>query len=956
VVSVWTRISRSPYQRILILMLASIGVFGIADGSLWKSLVSPTIAYRPAVLFTFTLLFGWRGFIVSLPVFLAFFGLFWGWRGAVFITPLYLLSHALALYVARSLAGSEPWLSRQRSTLGFLAGAALAPAVPAFLGLPVLRAIGFNVGAGVPAAVDSWLRGTAGILALSPALLIYGSGALREWVGLPPEHKAAESITTRDGLELCVETAVWTAVLWLSVSFKERYDLNVIYLIFLAPLSFALFRGIGFATLMLLTNALSTTTLWEQLHWADVVSVVDLRLLISSYSVAVVVLAIVVEERRHSRGQVAELLAAQAALRASEERFRLAIKATKDAIWDIDLKSGTVTWNETYSMLYGRPESEDSWQFWMNRIHTEDRDRTVDSLKAAIAGSASSWSAEYRFRRADGRWAHIHDRGYITRDGMGIASRVIGAMQDLTNQKIAESNLRESEDRFRRVFEEGPLGIALVGKDYRFLKVNTALCKMLGYDKSELVQMSFVDITCPDDVGEDVRLTEQLFKGEIPNFRMEKRYLKKNGEIIWINLAASTILGPNGEFLHGLGMIEDITEIKRAQEEALLRQKLESLGTLAGGIAHDFNNILGAVQAQAELALNELETDSSCQKELKAIGEVAMRGSEIVRQLMIYSGAESESLVRIDLSTIVDQMLALLSVSVTKHAAMQVDLDRNLPAILASPAQVRQIVMNLITNASDAIGGRDGVIRVSTKHVLLTGDLGPISSGTLPDCHYVQLEVSDTGRGMSRETQARMFDPFFTTKSGGRGLGLAVVQGIARSLGGAIHVTSGAQKGSTFQILLPCVETTAEESGRPTPRLEEYAAVSQNGVILFVEDVDNLRQPVVKMLRRSGFEVFEAADGTAAIDLLRMHGTRIDAIVLDMTMPGASITEIIAEAAHINLEISVILTSAYSQEMIERSLNAPQIRCFIRKPFQFRELLAALQNCLSSASRVRQPE
>src|SRR6185369_12724359 len=185
-------------------------------------------------------------------------------------------------------------------------------------------------------------------------------------------------------------------------------------------------------------------------------------------------------------------------------------------------------------------------------------------------------------------------------------------------------------------------GLALVGKDYRFEKVNNALCRMVDYDEVELLQLSFVDITHPDDVRVDVDLAEQLFKREIPFYRIHKRYLKKSGEIIWINLTASMLLGPNGEPLHGLGMIEDITEIKRTQEETLFRQKLESVGTLAGGIAHDFNNLLGAIQAQAEMAMMEMEAGESCGDELKVIGDVAVRGSEIVRQLMIYAGKENE--------------------------------------------------------------------------------------------------------------------------------------------------------------------------------------------------------------------------------------------------------------------------------------------------------------------------
>ena len=292
----------------------------------------------------------------------------------------------------------------------------------------------------------------------------------------------------------------------------------------------------------------------------------DLRLLIAIYSMTILILAAVVDERQRSRVQVASLLAAEAALRSGQERLRLAIKATNDAIWDIDLKTGTASWNDTYFELYGRPDTADSWQYWIDRIHPEDRTRTVGRLRAAIADGASSWSAEYRFRRLDGDWAYIYDRAYIARDASGDPSRVIGAMQDLTEKKKSEAALRESEERFRRVFEEGPLGLALVGKDYRFVKTNNALCRMVDYDEAELLELSFVEITHPDDVRTDVALAEQLFKREIPFYRIQKRYMKKSGEIIWINLTASIILGPNGGPLHGLAMIEDITEIKRAQE------------------------------------------------------------------------------------------------------------------------------------------------------------------------------------------------------------------------------------------------------------------------------------------------------------------------------------------------------------------------------------------------------
>jgi CheY-like chemotaxis protein len=279
---------------------------------------------------------------------------------------------------------------------------------------------------------------------------------------------------------------------------------------------------------------------------------------------------------------------------------------------------------------------------------------------------------------------------------------------------------------------------------------------------------------------------------------------------------------------------------------------------------------------------------------------------------------------------------------------VEANLGKDLPPVQANAAQLRQIVMNLVTNASEAIGDRDGMIRLSTSRVRVGRDSGAISDH-LAEGDYLQLEVSDTGRGMSLETQAKVFDPFFTTKSVGHGLGLAVVQGIVRDLRGSIHLMSAPGKGTTFRILLPFAETADPPTGDPVSAIEEPIRPPEPRTVLVVEDEFTLRQAVGKILRKNGFEVFETADGTSAVDLLRVSGDKIDVILLDLTIPGASSREVVAVAKQVRPDIRVILTSAYSQEMAKGMVSAPQVRGFIRKPFQLGELVKTLENALSES-------
>jgi two-component system cell cycle sensor histidine kinase/response regulator CckA len=524
---------------------------------------------------------------------------------------------------------------------------------------------------------------------------------------------------------------------------------------------------------------------------------------------------------------------------------------------------------------------------------------------------------------------------------------VSAAIRDITERKAIHAALRESEERFRRVFEEGPLGLALVDRDYRFRQVNAALCRMVGYTELELLQMSFLNITHADDQQVNVELAERLFRNEIPSYQMQKRYVKKSGEIIWINLTASVIRNAEGLPLDGLAMIEDITEVKRTQEDALARHKLESLGVLAGGIAHDFNNLLGGIIAESELAMAELPAGSLAHRGIQSIQAIADRASGIVRQLMAYAGQETTSFEAVDVSQLVREMIDLLKVSLSKHATLRLDLPEN-SRVHANAAQIRQVVMNLITNASEALGEKDGVITITTARVRLGRNSLTKRGLDLPAGTYLRVEVKDTGCGMADEIQARIFDPFFTTKFTGRGLGLAAVQGIVRDHGGATNILSAPGQGTCFQVFLPCLDQPVRYAPAIGILASAADAGSASGTVLMVEDEETLRIAVSKRLRKRGFAVIEANDGAVAVDLFRANKPDVGVVLLDMTLPGMGGREVLAELRAIRPDVKVVLTSAYSRETAAPMFEASQVSGFIRKPYHFGDLLQLLSVTLSS--------
>jgi PAS domain S-box-containing protein len=373
--------------------------------------------------------------------------------------------------------------------------------------------------------------------------------------------------------------------------------------------------------------------------------------------------------------------------------------------------------------------------------------------------------------------------------------------------------LRES-DQYKEVFDNISACMFLIDVTsdgrFKYAGFNPAEEKAVGLTNAEVCG-KFVEEVFAEDLAKKLNTNyRRCLEAGVPiNYETEldfpsgRRYFNSN--LIPLRNASAGI--------HRIvGACIDTTDFKRTQEQALARQKLESLGVLAGGIAHDFNNLLGSILAQAELAEMEMAVGSPPCQELHRIKGIAIRAVEMVRQLMVYSGRDLASLDPVDLSALVGEMLELLKISISKNVMLTVDLPKNLPMVRANAVQIRQVAMNLITNASEALGDKRGVISVTVAKV---------ESGQEPFANrqqdarlgdYLRLEVSDSGCGMTDGILNRIFDPFFTTKFAGRGLGLAAVQGIIRSHGGTINVVSSPGQGSRFQILIPCIEQTALDS------------------------------------------------------------------------------------------------------------------------------------------------
>lgn len=465
-------------------------------------------------------------------------------------------------------------------------------------------------------------------------------------------------------------------------------------------------------------------------------------------------------------------------------------------------------------------------------------------------------------------------------------------------------------------------------------------------------EVGYAELLHPDDLERVASEVAGALEADVVSFEHAAyRVLHADGCYRWLQ-DITHLQRTDGEVTHFVGYVVDVTERREAtrrrhaMELKLLHgQKMESLGVLAGGVAHDFNNLLTGILGEANLASMALgENVQDVRDSIRQIETLARRAADLTRQLLAYSGKGRFIVETVDLTVLLREISQMLKLAISKKAALELHLADDLPAIDADRGQLQQIAMNLLTNASEALGDATGVIRVTTRvenctTQSLTKDY---EAPELAEGRYVVLEVSDTGCGMSSEVRQRLFEPFFTTKEHGRGLGMSAILGIMRAHRGAIRVYSEPDQGTAFKLLFPASGHLAE-TDTPEPRSGVWKG---SGVALVVDDEDSVRNVAERLLQRLGFETIPAADGAQALERFREHRERVRLVVLDMMMPVLSGRETLSALRRIAPDLPIVIASGFNEQETISRLAARGLTSFLQKPFQAAELEDAVRRAL----------
>jgi PAS domain S-box-containing protein len=542
---------------------------------------------------------------------------------------------------------------------------------------------------------------------------------------------------------------------------------------------------------------------------------------------------------------------------------------------------------------------------------------------------------EETIERFNGQRFEVICNAVPIRDGEGRPAGCVATFQDVSALRQAV----QVNARYAAIIASS--GDAVIARNTEGIVTdwNDGAERLFGFTAAEMVGHP-VSRLIPGErrTSEERDVLARINRGEeVPPFESER--LRKDGTTVEVSIRLSPIHGADGRIVGSSKLVRDISERKAAERrhaemERKIQetQRLESLGVLAGGVAHDFNNLLTTILGNASLAGMTTAPSSETAAYLKLIEDASQRASELCKQMLAYSGRGRFTLANINLNTLVSDTTHLLSISIGKAVVLRQNLAPILPLVCADSSQLRQIIMNLVINASDAIGNRSGVIAITTGVVRVDEDYRKtIRHGSeLQLADYVFAEISDNGCGMDAATLERIFDPFFTTKFTGRGLGLAAVLGIVRGHKGGLKVYSEPGKGTTFKLLLPAIE-----GGQETPLTNEKkpAAGKGSGCVLIVDDEETVRAVSARMLERLGYTTEVAADGRQAVELFKRDPSKYRLVLLDLTMPHMDGEETFRQLRHLRPGLRVVLMSGFNEQDAASAFVGKGLAAFLQKPF-----------------------
>lgn len=568
---------------------------------------------------------------------------------------------------------------------------------------------------------------------------------------------------------------------------------------------------------------------------------------------------------------------------------------------------------------------------------------------AATLRRTGAFSGMLTLRRHDGAPFEAELTATTFRDAEG-TERGYVFVRDVTERRNAEQALLASEHRYRSLVETTGSVLVGVAPDGMVFEWNREAERLFGYARREVLGRDYFALLVDAARREAMRHEViRVLAGDTPRPR-EDTIVSRSGDARTVLWTVTRLLDMHGKPLGVIASGQDITERKRLEAQMQHAQKLESLGVLAGGIAHDFNNLLVGILGNASLGLMDVDPNSELHELLHDIETAALRAADLTKQMLAYSGRGCFLVKPLDLSAMVQEMAHLLHAAISKRAALQFDFGHDVPQVEGDGTQLRQVVMNLITNASDALAGENGTIALRTGVRWCDREAldSPYLDYALEEGVYAFVEVRDTGIGMTPETMLRIFDPFFSTKFTGRGLGLAATLGIVRGHRGTITVDSTPGEGTTVRVFLPV--TSPPVSRNDAIQRLTATPPQGSGLALLVDDDPTVCDVARAMLERHGYEVRVANDGVAALEAYQRERGAVRLAVVDLTMPRMGGEDLVAAIRAHDSDLPIVLMSGFSESEVCGRFSPGFVTACIQKPFRVEELSTVLRTAVGDRS------